>query len=76
MSMKSIVTLPAICCGPATEPLALVHERDHTPQRSSRRWPIRRGSAIVNHLSGRGEVCVCNLVDSFDLSQPNDSRTT
>ena len=25
--MKSIATLPAICCGPATEPLA-VHERD------------------------------------------------
>jgi ArsR family transcriptional regulator len=72
MSMKSIVTLPAICCGPATEPLA-GHERDQlAAQFKALADPTR--VAIVNHLSAAEEVCVCNLVDSFDLSQPTISH--
>jgi ArsR family transcriptional regulator len=70
--MKSIATLPAICCGPATEPLA-VHERDQlAAQFKALADPTR--VAIVNHLSSGEEVCVCNLVDSFDLSQPTISH--
>src|SRR6476660_2963705 len=65
-SMKSIATLPAICCGPATEALA-VHERDQlAAQFKALADPTR--VAIVNHLSSADEVCVCNLVDVFDLS--------
>jgi ArsR family transcriptional regulator, arsenate/arsenite/antimonite-responsive transcriptional repressor len=70
--MKSIATLPAICCGPATEPLA-VHERDQlAAQFRALADPTR--VAIVNHLSATDEVCVCNLVDVFDLSQPTISH--
>ena len=70
--MKSIATLPAICCGPAAEPLA-VHERDQlAAQFKALADPTR--VAIVNHLSAADEVCVCNLVDSFDLSQPTISH--
>jgi len=30
--------------------------------------------AIVNRLAGAGEVCVCDLTDAFDLSQPTISH--
>jgi ArsR family transcriptional regulator len=70
--MKSIAALPAICCGPATEPLA-VHERDQlAAQFKALADPTR--VAIVNHLSAVDEVCVCNLVDKFELSQPTISH--
>ena len=70
--MKSIATLPAICCGPATEPLA-VHERDQlAAQFKALSDPTR--VAIVNQLSAADEVCVCNLVDAFELSQPTISH--
>src|ERR1051326_3576681 len=70
--MKSIATLPAICCGPATEPLA-VHERDQlAAQFKALADPTR--VAIVNSLSAVDEVCVCNLTATFDLSQPTISH--
>jgi len=70
--MKSIATLPVICCGPATEPLA-VHERDQlAAQFKALADPTR--VAIVNQLSAADEVCVCNLVAAFDLSQPTISH--
>lgn len=70
--MKSIATLPAICCGPANEPLA-VHERDQlAAQFKALADPTR--VAIVNHLSAADEVCVCSLVDAFELSQPTISH--
>jgi ArsR family transcriptional regulator, arsenate/arsenite/antimonite-responsive transcriptional repressor len=70
--MKSTATLPAICCGPATEPLA-VHERDQlAAQFKALADPTR--VAIVNHLSAADEVCVCNFVDVFELSQPTISH--
>jgi ArsR family transcriptional regulator, arsenate/arsenite/antimonite-responsive transcriptional repressor len=70
--MKSIATLPTICCGPATEPLA-VHERDQlAAQFKALADPTR--VAIVNQLSTVDEVCVCNLVDAFELSQPTISH--
>ena len=70
--MKSIAVLPAICCGPETEPLA-VHERDQlAAQFKALADPTR--IAIVNQLSAAGEVCVCNLVEGFNLSQPTISH--
>src|SRR5438552_17693559 len=66
--MKEIATLPAICCGPATEPLA-VHERDQlAAQFKALADPTR--IAIVNQLAAADEVCVCNLTAAFDLAQP------
>ena len=70
--MKSIATLPAICCGPATEPLA-AHERDQLAAKFKALADPTR-VAIVNHLSAADEVCVCNLVDAFELSQPTISH--
>src|SRR5881628_2787368 len=70
--MNEIATLPAICCGPATEPLA-VHERDQlAAQFKALADPTR--IAIVNQLSAADEVCVCNLTAAFDLSQPTISH--
>jgi ArsR family transcriptional regulator, arsenate/arsenite/antimonite-responsive transcriptional repressor len=70
--MKSIATLPALCCGPATESLA-VHERDQlAAQFKALADPTRVG--IVNTLSQVNEVCVCNLTETFDLSQPTISH--
>jgi ArsR family transcriptional regulator len=70
--MKSIATLPVICCGPSRQPLA-VHERDQlAAQFKALADPTR--VAIVNHLSAADEVCVCNLNESFSLSQPTISH--
>jgi ArsR family transcriptional regulator len=70
--MKSIAVLPAICCGPETEPLA-VHERDQlAAQFKALADPTR--VAIINSLSAADEVCVCNLTDAFELSQPTISH--
>ena len=67
--MKSI---PIICCGPAAEPLA-VHERDQlAAQFKALADPTR--VAIINCLSAEDEVCVCNLNQAFDLSQPTISH--
>jgi ArsR family transcriptional regulator len=72
MSMKSIAVLPAICCGPETEPLTPV-ERDELASRFKALADPTR-VAIINSLSAADEVCVCNLTDAFDLSQPTISH--
>ena len=70
--MKSIAVLPAICCGPETEPLG-VHERDQlAAQFKALADPTR--VAIINSLSAADEVCVCNLTEAFELSQPTISH--
>ena len=70
--MKSIAVLPALCCGPATEPLA-VHERDQLAAKFKALADPTR-IAIINCLSAADEVCVCNLTETFDLSQPTISH--
>jgi ArsR family transcriptional regulator, arsenate/arsenite/antimonite-responsive transcriptional repressor len=70
--MKSIAVLPAICCGPETEPLG-VPERDQlAAQFKALADPTR--VAIINSLSATDEVCVCNLTEAFELSQPTISH--
>jgi ArsR family transcriptional regulator len=70
--MKSIAVLPAICCGPETEPLTSP-ERDELAARFKALADPTR-VAIVNRLSVADEVCVCNLTETFDLSQPTISH--
>ena len=70
--MKSIALLPAICCGPATEPLT-VDERDDLASRFKALADPTR-VAIINCLSAADEVCVCSLTETFDLSQPTISH--
>jgi ArsR family transcriptional regulator len=70
--MKSIPVLPAICCGPETEPLS-VAERDQLAARFKALSDPTR-VAIINSLSAADEVCVCNLTATFELSQPTISH--
>jgi len=70
--MKSIAVLPAICCGPETKPLTLP-ERDELATRFKALADPTR-VAIINSLSAADEVCVCNLTETFELSQPTISH--
>ena len=70
--MKSIAVLPVICCGPETESLT-PPERDELAARFKALADPTR-VAIVNRLSVADEVCVCNLTETFDLSQPTISH--
>jgi ArsR family transcriptional regulator, arsenate/arsenite/antimonite-responsive transcriptional repressor len=70
--MQALPVLPAICCGPEAEPLS-ERERDELAGRFKALADPTR-VAIVNSLSAAGEVCVCNLTDAFDLSQPTISH--
>ena len=70
--MKSIPVLPAICCGPETEPLS-VAERDQLAARFKALSDPTR-VAIINSLSAADEVSVCNLTATFELSQPTISH--
>ena len=70
--MKSIAVLPAICCGPETEPLSEVDREQLAARFKALADPTR--VAIINCLSAADEVCVCNLTDTFDLSQPTISH--
>jgi ArsR family transcriptional regulator len=70
--MKSTAVLPAICCGPETAPLSEM-DRDQLAARFKALADPTR-VAIVNCLSAADEVCVCNLTDTFDLSQPTISH--
>jgi DNA-binding transcriptional ArsR family regulator len=72
MSMKSISTLPTICCGPQTPPLSEPERDDLAARFKALADPTR--VAIVNQLSAAGEVCVCNLTETFELSQPTISH--
>ena len=70
--MKSIAVLPAICCGPETEPLT-PPERDELAARFKALADPTR-VAIVNRLAQAAETCVCDLTAVFDLSQPTISH--
>jgi len=70
--MNSITVLPAICCGPETEPLSQPQREELAARFKALADPTR--VAIINCLSAADEVCVCNLTDTFELSQPTISH--
>jgi ArsR family transcriptional regulator len=70
--MKSIAVLPVICCGPETDPLTEPEREQLAARFKALADPTR--VAIVNSLSAADEVCVCNLTDTFELSQPTISH--
>jgi ArsR family transcriptional regulator len=61
-----------MCCGPETEPLT-ASERDELAARFKALADPTR-VAIINSLSAADEVCVCNLTETFDLSQSTISH--
>ena len=64
--------LPALCCGPATAPLP-EQARDELALRFKALADPTR-VAIVNRLAQADEVCVCDLTEAFELSQPTISH--
>jgi len=70
--MKSIAVLPPICCGPEAKPLSEPERTELAARFKALADPTR--VAIINCLSAADEVCVCNLTDTFDLSQPTISH--
>jgi ArsR family transcriptional regulator len=64
--------LPVICCGPATPPLPEAGRSELAARFKALADPTR--VAIVNRLAAAPEVCVCDLTESFELSQPTISH--
>jgi ArsR family transcriptional regulator len=64
--------LPVLCCGPTTPPLPEPERDDLAARFKALADPTR--VAIVNRLAGAEEVCVCDLTEAFELSQPTISH--
>src|SRR5919204_3985089 len=64
--------MPVLCCGPST-PRLPEPERDELAARFRALADPTR-VAIVNRLAGANEVCVCDLTEAFELSQPTISH--
>ena len=67
-----MTTLPVICCGPETRPLSEPDREELAARFKALADPTR--VAIINCLSAADEVCVCNLTETFELSQPTISH--
>src|SRR3954469_17014833 len=70
--MKSIATIPLMCCGSFAAPLE-THEAERIASCFKALADPTRVS-IVNRLAATDECCVCDLTDAFDLSQPTVSH--
>src|SRR2546423_11850522 len=72
MSMKTLPVLPVLCCSSDANLLSEPEAEELAARFKALGDPTR--VAIVNRLAGAGEVCVCDLTDAFDLSQPTISH--
>ena len=70
--MQALPVPQPICCGPDTPPLPEEAREELAARFKALADPTR--VAIVNQLSAADEVCVCNLVEAFSLSQPTISH--
>ena len=70
--MRKLPVLPSPCCAPGAPPLEAEAVDELARRFRALGDPTR--VAIVNRLAGAGEVCVCELVAEFDLSQPTISH--
>ena len=70
--MKNLPVLQPLCCGPDIAPMQPAAARDLADLFKALADPTR--VAIVNVLSTSDEVCVCNLTEAFELSQPTTSH--
>jgi len=70
--MNRLAVLPTLCCGPGTPPLA--HDERNVLATRFKALADPTRVAIVNRLAAADEVCVCDFVASFDLSQPTISH--
>src|SRR6185312_6862579 len=72
MSMKTLPVLQKMCCGPETPVMPQAAAADLAAVFKALADPTR--VAIVNRLAAAPEVCVCDLTDAFELSQPTISH--
>ena len=70
--MKALPVLPLLCCGPDTPPLDPAEAELLAARFKALADPAR--VAILNRLAVADEVCVCDFVAAFDLSQPTISH--
>ena len=70
--MKVLPVLPPLCCGPDTPPLDPAEAELLAARFKALADPAR--VAILNRLAAVDEVCVCDFVAAFDLSQPTISH--
>src|SRR4051794_40035042 len=70
--MKSIATIPVMCCGPFAAPLGSDDAERIAARFKALSDPTR--VSIVNRLAAADECCVCDLTEAFELSQPTISH--
>ncbi|MEX2210905.1 MAG: metalloregulator ArsR/SmtB family transcription factor [Gaiellaceae bacterium] len=70
--MKKALPVICACCTPGAEPIEAAAAEALAARFKALADPTRL--SIVNRLAGCDEVCVCELVDEFDLSQPTISH--
>ena len=70
--MKTIATIPIACCICDDEPLSEATRVALADRLKALADPTRIG--IVNRLACAPELCVCDLTEAFDLSQPTISH--
>ena len=70
--MKTLPLADTACCAPGAPPIGAAAAEALSACFKALADPTR--VAIVNRLAGAGEVCVCALVDEFELSQPTISH--
>jgi ArsR family transcriptional regulator, arsenate/arsenite/antimonite-responsive transcriptional repressor len=70
--MKTIATIPIACCICDDEPLPATQRVVLADRLKALADPTRIG--IVNRLACSEELCVCDLTEAFELSQPTISH--
>jgi ArsR family transcriptional regulator, arsenate/arsenite/antimonite-responsive transcriptional repressor len=70
--MKTLPVLKPICCGPDVPPIDSRAARDLAEIFKALADPTR--VAIVSRLASGEQCCVCDLTDTFELSQPTVSH--
>jgi ArsR family transcriptional regulator, arsenate/arsenite/antimonite-responsive transcriptional repressor len=70
--MKAPPVIRRGCCAPGAAPVPREQAEALAARFRALADPTR--VAIVNRLAGADEVCVCEIVDEFDLSQPTISH--
>lgn len=70
--MKSLPVLQPLCCGPDLPQMDLEAAQDLAAVFKALSDPTR--VAIVSRLASGEQCCVCDLTDTFELSQPTVSH--
>jgi ArsR family transcriptional regulator, arsenate/arsenite/antimonite-responsive transcriptional repressor len=70
--MQTLPVLQPLCCGPDTPVLEPAAAEELAAAFKALADPTR--VAIVNRLAAADEVCVCDLTDAFELTQPTISH--